>query len=74
MQESLLIVGQESLPGGLVDSLGDHRLVMAAAVAGSLCQAGVQIKGAESVAKSYPDFFKDWQSVGGVSYVIANGK
>jgi 3-phosphoshikimate 1-carboxyvinyltransferase len=73
-EDCLLIVGQESLPGGLVDSLGDHRLVMAAAVAGSLCQAGVQIKGAESVAKSYPDFFKDWQSVGGVSYVIANGK
>ena len=73
-EDCLLIVGQESLPGGLVDSLGDHRLVMAAAVAGSLCQAGVQIKGAESVAKSYPDFFKDWQSVGGVSYVVANGK
>lgn len=73
-EDCLLIEGQESLPGGLVDSLGDHRLVMAAAVAGALCQTGVQIKGAESVAKSYPDFFKDWQSVGGVSYVIANGK
>lgn len=73
-EDCLLIVGQESLPGGLVESFADHRLVMAAAVAGSLCQAGVQIKGAESVAKSYPDFFKDWQSVGGVSYVIANGK
>jgi len=73
-EDCLLIVGQERLPGGLVESFADHRLVMAAAVAGSLCQAGVQIKGAESVAKSYPDFFKDWQSVGGVSYVVANGK
>ncbi len=73
-EDCLFIFGQESLPGGLVDSLRDHRLVMAAAVAGLLCTEGVQITGAESVAKSYPDFFKAWQSVGGVSYVIANGK
>ena len=73
-EDCLLIVGQERLPGGLVESFADHRLVMAAAVAGSLSQKGVQITGSESVAKSYPDFFKDWQSVGGVSYVIANGK
>jgi 3-phosphoshikimate 1-carboxyvinyltransferase len=45
-----------------VDSLGDHRLAMAWAVAASLADAGAgetEITGAECVAVSYPGFFDE---------------
>jgi len=45
--------------GGRVDSRGDHRIAMAAAVAGLAASGEVQIEGAECVAKSWPSFFED---------------
>jgi 3-phosphoshikimate 1-carboxyvinyltransferase len=62
--DELVIPGVDSLPGGalaggLVSSRGDHRIAMAAAVAG-LCAGGrVGIEGEGCVAKSYPGFFED---------------
>jgi 3-phosphoshikimate 1-carboxyvinyltransferase len=53
------------LPGGAVDSRGDHRIAMAAAVASLACEAGVDIVGAECVAKSWPEFFEDLDSAAG---------
>jgi 3-phosphoshikimate 1-carboxyvinyltransferase len=48
-----------ALRGGRVDSRGDHRIAMAAAVA-SLASAGpIEIVGGECVAKSWPAFFED---------------
>ncbi|MDE5855035.1 MAG: 3-phosphoshikimate 1-carboxyvinyltransferase [Ruminococcus sp.] len=58
------------LHGGIIDSFGDHRIVMAAAVAGLCCNGEVIIKGAEAVTKSYPDFFNDYKMLGGVADVI----
>jgi 3-phosphoshikimate 1-carboxyvinyltransferase len=43
--------------GGPVDTAGDHRIAMLAAVAGLVSREGVRIEGAESVAVSFPDFF-----------------
>jgi len=43
--------------GASVDALGDHRIAMLAAVAGAVSREGVEIRGAESVAVSYPEFF-----------------
>jgi 3-phosphoshikimate 1-carboxyvinyltransferase len=43
--------------GGRVNSFGDHRIAMLAAVAGLVSREGVRIEGAESVAVSFPDFF-----------------
>ncbi len=43
--------------GGAVDSCGDHRIAMAAAVAMSLSLKGGTLTGAEACAVSYPDFF-----------------
>ncbi|MCU1461559.1 MAG: 3-phosphoshikimate 1-carboxyvinyltransferase [Acidimicrobiales bacterium] len=45
--------------GGVVDSRGDHRIAMAAAVAGLVADGGVTIEGWESVATSYPGFEED---------------
>lgn len=58
------------LHGGTVDSYGDHRIVMAAAVAALCCDGDVIIKGAEAVNKSYPNFFNDYKNLGGKADVI----
>ncbi|MEN6363438.1 MAG: 3-phosphoshikimate 1-carboxyvinyltransferase, partial [Rectinema sp.] len=51
------------ISGGQVDSRGDHRIAMAAAVAGLAAETPVRIKGAECVAKSWPTFFEDLDSI-----------
>lgn len=48
-----------------VDSFGDHRIAMSAAVMSSLAQGTTVIDGAECVAKSYPSFFDDFMKLGG---------
>lgn len=46
-----------------IDSHGDHRIVMAAAIIGC-AGAEVEIEGAECVSKSYPGFFDDLEALG----------
>ncbi len=58
------------LTGGTVDSCGDHRIAMSAAIAATVCCKPVIIKNADSVEKSYPDFFKDYEKLGGKTDVI----
>ena len=67
---SLVIKGQGKLRGGIIDGASDHRIVMAAAIASVICQDEVIIKGAEAVNKSYPEFFKDFEKLGGIIDVI----
>lgn len=57
------IRGHRTLPGGTVDSFGDHRIAMAAAVAASLCEKEVTVLGSECVRKSYPRFWEDWEGL-----------
>ncbi len=59
---SLTVTGTGALVGGTVDGAGDHRIVMAAAVASLLCRAPVTVCGAQAVEKSYPDFWDDWNA------------
>ncbi len=47
----------EPLRGGRVDSHGDHRIAMAAAVAAQASRQGCTLLDAAAVAISYPDFF-----------------
>jgi len=63
--DGFIIEGKERLDGGTVDSFNDHRIVMSAAVASLKCDKEVCIKNAIAVAKSYPAFFEDFNSVGG---------
>lgn len=58
------------LSSGIVDSCGDHRIVMAAAAASCFCTGPVVIHGAEAVRKSYPSFFEDFKKLGGKYDVI----
>ncbi len=52
--------------GGTVDAARDHRIAMAAAVAATVCQEPVTVRGAEAVAKSYPRFWEVYQQLGGI--------
>ena len=65
--DRLTITGQpEGRAGGVtVDSHNDHRIAMMAAIAATRCAAPVTIIGAECVAKSYPDFWEDYERLGG---------
>ena len=64
--DSLTIHGKESLAGGVkVDSFNDHRIAMMAAVAATRCDKPVTITGAECVAKSYPNFWEEYEALGG---------
>lgn len=65
-----LSISHSVLKGGVVDSFGDHRIAMSAAIAATICSEPVIIKNADAVEKSYPDFFKDYQKLGGIINVI----
>ena len=71
--EGLLIEGQpQGLKGGAeVDAWNDHRIAMSLAVAAQVCAEPIVLTGAGSVSKSYPDFWKDYTSVGGKIEVMA---
>ncbi len=65
--DSLAIRGKSSLAGGAtVDSFSDHRIAMMTAIAATRCEGPVTLAGAESVNKSYPDFWRDYRCLGGV--------
>ena len=63
-EDSLVINGRPSLRGGTVDSFGDHRIAMMAAIASAACTGPVTISGAQAVNKSYPAFWKDLAALG----------
>ena len=65
--DHLVIHGKGSLPGGVtVSGHNDHRIAMMAAIAATNCDASVTITGAECVKKSYPNFWADYEALGGV--------
>ena len=69
--DSLTIYGAEHLAGGgTVDSQNDHRIAMMTAVAATACEKPVVLKGAECVAKSYPEFWAHYQMLGGSADVL----
>lgn len=60
----MLVEGRGSISSAETYSHHDHRIAMAMAIAALLTKEGMQVKEASSVAKSYPEFFRDLQSVG----------
>lgn len=71
--EGLTIIGKpEGLTGGVeVDAWNDHRIAMSLAIAAQSCTQPIIISGADSVRKSYPEFWKDYQTLGGRIEVLA---
>jgi 3-phosphoshikimate 1-carboxyvinyltransferase len=68
--DSMLINPIECFIGGTVDSFGDHRIVMSASVIATRAKGDVVILNADAVEKSYPDFFTDYNNIGGKANVI----
>ena len=73
LTEGLIIEGRpEGLKGGAeVDSWNDHRIAMSLSIAAQCCKEPIVLTGAGSVAKSYPEFWQDYKSVGGKIEVLA---
>lgn len=61
--DDTLTVHPGKVQAGRMNSHGDHRMAMAAAIFGA-AGAPVEIVGAEAVAKSYPSFFDDLEALG----------
>lgn len=64
LPDGLIIYGKQ-LKGGTVDGQNDHRVVMSAAIAATVCQGPVTISDLDAVDKSYPGFWNDFQHLGG---------
>ncbi|VTY15189.1 3-phosphoshikimate 1-carboxyvinyltransferase [uncultured Streptococcus sp.] len=62
--DGMLIKGKSSLHGAKVNTFGDHRIGMMAAIAALLVKEGeVDLNRAESINTSYPSFFNDLESL-----------
>lgn len=64
-EDSLEIVGVNSLKGGEINGHNDHRIPMAMAIAATRCENPLIIRGAECVRKSFPNFFDVYRSLDG---------
>lgn len=62
-EDGWVINGPRDLEGARVDSVGDHRIAMALAVAGLIADGKTEIAGAECVDISYPGFFDDLEAL-----------
>jgi len=61
--DGMRIPGRQNLHGAEVESFDDHRIAMAFAIAGLRAEGDTTIKGAESVAVSFPEFFEALRKV-----------
>ncbi len=72
-EDGLIIQGGKPLTGGSASSHNDHRIAMALAIAALSTQEGIEIKGAQAVNKSYPDFFVRMRELGGKCHELNLG-
>jgi 3-phosphoshikimate 1-carboxyvinyltransferase len=61
--DGLRVKGSQRLHGAHIDSCDDHRIAMAFAVAALRAEGESTIRGAESVAISYPEFFETLEKI-----------
>ena len=59
--------GLDDAGGAVVESVGDHRIAMAAAVGALAASGGAEIRGAEAVDISYPRFWDDLERLRGAA-------
>ncbi|MEA3402677.1 MAG: 3-phosphoshikimate 1-carboxyvinyltransferase [Armatimonadota bacterium] len=63
-EDGLEITGPTPLRGATVDSRGDHRVAMSAAVAGLVAEGETIVERAECIATSFPGFTRAMQELG----------
>jgi 3-phosphoshikimate 1-carboxyvinyltransferase len=64
-EDGFVVRGSGDLRGGTIDAQGDHRLAMMGAVAGLASREGVEVRGIEAAAVSYPRFTEDLAMLAG---------
>lgn len=62
--DGCVVSGGAKLHGADVDTHGDHRILMAAALAGLISTSGTRIRDDESYKVSYPGFLRDMHQLG----------
>lgn len=65
LEDGFRVEGPQRLAGGTVDPAGDHRIAMAAAIAGAGTRDGVRVTDIDCAKISYPEFVRDYRSLGG---------
>lgn len=70
LSDGLEITGVKKLLGGSADGCNDHRIVMSAAVCAAGLDGEIECSDALSINKSYPEFFNDYNSIGGRANVL----
>ncbi len=68
--DGIIIKGKIALHGGKVDGYNDHRIVMSASILSTLCKGNIEITDSNAVEKSYPNFFEDFNNMGGNANVL----
>jgi 3-phosphoshikimate 1-carboxyvinyltransferase len=66
-EDGFAVRGAGELHGGSIDARGDHRLAMMGAVAGLASRDGVEVRGMDAAAISYPRFTDDLAMLTGVA-------
>ena len=64
-EDTFTVFGGEPVASGVVNSFGDHRIAMSAAIMSCVAKGITTIDNGACVAKSYPTFFDDFAMLGG---------
>ena len=64
-EDTLTVFGNDPVASGVVNSFGDHRIAMSAAIMSCVAKGITTIDNGACVAKSYPTFFDDFAMLGG---------
>ncbi len=62
-EDGMIIEGGVPLTGAVIDSKSDHRIAMSFAIAALNCAGVTKILGEDCIQISYPDFYRDLQSL-----------
>ena len=65
-EDTFTVFGGEPVANGIVNSFGDHRIAMSAAIMSCVAKGITTIDNSNCVAKSYPTFFDDFAMLGGI--------
>lgn len=71
-QDGMIINGCKNVKGANLEGYNDHRILMAFSVMASLAEGITTITDAQSINKTYPNFFEDYNFLGGTANVISN--
>lgn len=64
--DDIVLHGVKQLRGGVtLPNYGDHRMVMLASIAATKCELPVIVDGVEALDKSWPEYLRVYQSLGG---------